>query len=140
MGRDMSQPWVAQLPSAVPMREFVAAATEAADDAALCVFAPDDTVEPQDRRGYAALVIAYSRFEEPVSILDDGCSALLIREGGLGAGAAACRRIVAQAARMGLASRLRVGVALVAGDPAIGLRNARSIAAKGEPGEIAGAA
>ncbi|HZS13739.1 MAG TPA: hypothetical protein VFC09_03985 [Candidatus Dormibacteraeota bacterium] len=136
----MSQPWVAQLPSAVPLRDFVAAATEAADDAAVCIFAPDDSVEPQDRRGYAALVIAYSRFEEPVTILDDGYTALLIRDGGLPAGAAACTRIVAQAARMGLASRLRVGVALIGGDPTGALRTARSIAAKGVPGEIAGAA
>jgi hypothetical protein len=136
----MSQPWVAQLPSAVPMRDFVAAANEAASDAAVCVFVPDDTVEPQDRRGYAALVIAYSRFEEPVTILDDGCTALLIRDGGLLAGAAACRRILNQAARMGLESRLRVGMALIAGDPATALRSARSNAAKGEPGAIAGAA
>lgn len=136
----MSQPWVAQLPSAVPLRDFLAAATEAADDAAVCVFCPDDSVEPQDRRGYAALVIAYSRFEEPVTILDDGCTALLIHDGGLGAGAAACRRIVAQAARMGLESRLRVGVALVDGDPGSAVRSARSIASKGVPGEIAGAA
>jgi hypothetical protein len=136
----MSQPWVAQLPSAVPMRDFVASATEASDDAAVCVFMPDDSVESQDRRGYAALVIAYSRFEEPVTILDDGCTALLIREGGLDAGGAASRRIVAQAARMGLASRLRVGVALIDRDPAVALRNARSVAAAGLPGQIAGAA
>ena len=136
----MSQPWVAQLPSAVPLRDFLAAAAEAADDAAVCIFAPDDGVEPQDRRGYAALVIAYSRFEEPVAILDDGCTALLIRDGGLLGGAAACRRIVAQAARMGLESRLRVGVALVAHDAATALRNARTFASKGMPGEIAGAA
>lgn len=136
----MSQPWVAQLPSAVPLRDFVVAAAEAASDAAVCVFAPDDSVEPQDRRGYAALVIAYSRFEEPVTILEDGCTALLIRDGGLAAGAAACRRILAQAARMGLESRLRVGMALVAGDPATALRAARTNAAKGEPGAIAGAA
>jgi len=136
----MSQPWVAQLPSAIPVRDFLAAATEAADDAAVCVFAPDDVIEPQDRRGYAALVIAYSRFEEPVTILDDGCTALLIREGGVSAAGAACRRIVAQAARMGLDSRLRVGLALVAGDAATALRSARTNAAKGSPGDIAGAA
>jgi hypothetical protein len=136
----MSQPWVAQLPSAVSLRDFLAAAAEAADDAAVCVFVPDDSVEPQDRRGYAALVIAYSRFEEPVTILDDGCTALLIRDGGLAAGSAACERIVAQAARMGLESRLRVGMALVDRDAAAALRGARSSASKGSPGEIAGAA
>jgi len=136
----MSQPWVAQLPSAVPLRDFLAAAAEAADDAAVCIFAPDDSVEPQDRRGYAALVIAYSRFEEPVTILDDGCTALLIRDGGLAAGSAACRRIVSQAARMGLESRLRVGMALVDHDAAAALRNARRSASRGVPGEIAGAA
>ena len=136
----MSQPWVAQLPSAVTMRDFVAAAMEAGDDAAVCVFCPDDSVESQDRRGYAALVIAYSRFEEPVTILDDGCTALLIRDGGVDAGAAASRRIVAQAARMGLESRLRVGVALVDRDPALALRSARRSAAAGLPGQIAGAA
>jgi hypothetical protein len=136
----MSQPWVAQLPSAVPMRDFVTAANEAAPDAAVCVFAPDDAVESHDRRGYAALVIAYSRFEEPVTILDDGCTALLIRDGGLSAGASACRRILGQAARMGLESRLRVGVALIAGNPSTAVRSARGIAAQCEPGRIAGAA
>jgi hypothetical protein len=132
----MSQPWVAQLPSAVSIRDFMANAIESGPDAALCVFAPDDSVEPGDRRGYAALVIAYSRFEEPVTILDDGCTALLIREGGTAAGAAACRRILGQASRMGLESRLRVGIALIAGAPDFALRAARSAAASNPPGEI----
>ncbi|HEV7678012.1 MAG TPA: hypothetical protein VGQ42_05555 [Candidatus Dormibacteraeota bacterium] len=132
----MSQPWVAQLPSAVPVRDFMANAIESAPDAAVCVFAPDDSVHPGDRRGYAALVIAYSRFEEPVTILDDGCTALLIREGGTAAAAAACRRILGQASRMGLESRLRVGIGLIAGAPDLALRAARSAAAANAPGEI----
>jgi hypothetical protein len=141
MDGDMSQPWVAQLPSAVPLRDFLANAGESGPDAAICVFAPDDAVEPNDRRGYAALVIAYSRFEEPVTILDDGCTALLIREGGLDGAAAACRRILTQAGRMGLASQLRVGIAPVADNAPAGLRIARSNAAGNPPGEIkAGAA
>ena len=136
----MSQPWTAELPSAIPLRDFVTAATSAGVDAAVCVFAPDDTVEGHDRRGYAALVIAYSRFEEPVAILEDGCTALLIRDGGLGAAAAAARRILAQAGRMGLNAHLRAGLALVGARPEQALRTARSAAVDSAPGAVAGAA
>lgn len=136
----MTQPWAAQLPSAIPLRDFLVAAAAPETDSAVCVFAPDESVEPNDRRGYAALVIAYSRFEEPVAILDDGCTALLIREGGVSAATAAARRILAQAARMGLEMRLRVGVAAVTDTPDEALLSARSGAAGGSPGEVAGVA
>jgi hypothetical protein len=138
--RGMSLPWASQLPAAVPLGALLAAAVEAGDDAAVCVFAPDATVEAGDRRGYAALVIAYTRFEEPVAILEDGCTALLIREGGVSAAAAAATRILNQAARMGLASRLRVGVAPIQRTPAEALKAARLEAASSLPGRIAGAA
>jgi hypothetical protein len=136
----MSQPWAAQLPAAVSLRDLLAAAREAGDDAALCVFAPDVTVEHGDRRGYAALVIAYSRFEEPVAILDDGCTALLIRDGGVSSGNAVARRILTQAGRLGLAARLRVGVAAITQGAEAALHEARAQADTGQPGEVAGAA
>lgn len=136
----MSLPWVSQLPTAVPLGALLAAAASAGDDAAVCVFAPDSTVEPGDRRGYAALVIAYSRFEEPVSILDDGCTALLICAGGVSAASAAATRILTQASRMGLASRLRVGVAAIHDSAETALRAARTQADAGQPGQVAGAA
>jgi hypothetical protein len=139
-GLTMTQPWASQLPSAIPLRDFLVAAAAPESDAAVCVFAPDESVEPNDRRGYAALVIAYSRFEEPVAILDDGCCALLIREGGVSAATAAARRILAQAGRMGLASRLRVGVAAVLDTPDDALLSARGGAAASTPGEVSGAA
>ena len=136
----MSQSWASQLPSAVSLRDLLAAAREAAEDAAVCVFAPDHSVEHGDRRGYAALVIAYSRFEEPVAILDDGCTALLIREGGVSSASAVAGRILAQAGRMGLAARLRVGVAAITESAEAALHAARAQADTGEPGRIAGAA
>ena len=136
----MSQPWAAQLPSAIPLRDLLAVARESADDAVVCVFAPAESVEQADRRGYAALVVAYTRFEEPVAILDDGCCALLIREGGPSAAIAAARRILGQAGRLGLAAQLRVGVAPIGDSPQAALQSARLEAAGGQPGEVAGAA
>lgn len=136
----MSLNWASQLPTAVPLSVLLAAAMEAGDDAALLVFAPDDAVERGDRRGYAALVVAYSRFEEPVAILEDGGTVLLIRTGGVAGAHAAATRILTQATRMGLASRLRVGVAALHETPADTLRTARSRAEIGRPGQIAGAA
>jgi hypothetical protein len=137
----MSQ-WASQFADAVSLSDLAAAARQAGEDAAVCVFVPDETVEFGDRRGYAALVIAYSRFEEPVAILEDGGTALLIREGGVAAAAAVAARILAQAARMGLASRLRAGVAALSGWGSVeaALRWARTEADAGEPGQIAGAA
>lgn len=136
----ITQPWAAQLPAAVPLSELLTAAEQSGDDAALCVFSPDETVEHGDRRGYAALVIAYTRFEEPVAILDDGACVLLIREGGPSSASACARRILAQADRMGLASRLRVGVAAILDGAGQALHAARDQAATGVPGEVAGAA
>jgi hypothetical protein len=136
----INQPWAAQLPAAIPLSELLHVAEQAGEDAAFSVFAPDDSVELADRRGYVALVIAYTRFEEPVAILDDGCCALLIRDGGTSAASAASRRILTQAARLGLASQLRVGVAPIHDSPEAALRAARIEAASGEPGAIAGAA
>jgi hypothetical protein len=135
-----TQPWAAQLPSAVPLGELLTAADQSGDSAAFCVFAPSDSVAPADRRGYAALVIAYSRFEEPVAILDDGACLLLIREGGLPAAANAARRVLAQAGRLGLARQLRVGVAAIVDGADGALRAARGLAGSGPEGEVAGAA
>lgn len=134
------QPWAAQLPSAVPLSELLSAADQTAGDGAFCVFAPSEAIAPADRRGYAALVIAYSRFEEPVAILDDGACLLLIRGGGLAAAAAAARRVLTQAGRLGLATRLRVGVAQIVDGPDDALRTAQGLAGGGLPGEVAGAA
>ena len=131
------QPWAAQLPSAVPLHDLLSAADQAGEHAAFCVFAPDESVEPGDRRGYAALVIAYSRFEEPVAILDDGSCLLLIRDGSTSAASAAARRILTQAGRLGLARKLRVGVAAILDGSDDALRSARAQAATSEPGEIA---
>lgn len=136
----MQLSWAAQLPSAIPLRELLVVARGLETDAALCVFAPDDTVEPADRRGYAALVIAYTRFDEPVAILEDGCCALLIREGGASAATAAARRILTEAGRVGLASRLRVAVCPVLDTAEDALLSARQGAASTAPGEVTQAA
>jgi len=137
---DMTQPWAAQLPDAMPLRELLTAARNVGEGAALCIFAPAESIELTDRRGFAALVIAYTRFEEPVAILDDGCCALLIREGSTAGATAAAQRILAEAGRVGLASQLRVGVAPVVETPEDALLAARAGAVAGMPGQVAVAA
>ena len=56
-------------------------------EGACCLFVIDEAIPASARSGYAALVIAYARANEPVTILEGGAAALLIRDGGVASGA-----------------------------------------------------
>ena len=134
-------PPISQLPWAVGHDRFVADAQAAAGDAACCQFLIDTAIPATARAGYAALVIAYARANESVTILEGGAAALLIRDGGVVSGTTAARRLLKQMARLGLQQTLRAGVTpfesrLESGiDDAI--RSARELAASALPGEVA---
>jgi hypothetical protein len=128
---------LSQLPWAVTRSEFERAAAEVEQDGAVCVFVIDDSIPKDARSGYAALVIAYARADEPVLILEDGGAALLIRDGGTAAGEVAARRVLNQMRRLALNRTLRAGVVSLAGDPDAAVRAARNAAENGSAGEVA---
>lgn len=126
-----------QLPWAVTHSEFARAAAEAAADAACCVFVIDGSIPQQARAGYAALVIAYARAEEPVLILEDGAAALLVRAGGTAAGEVVARRVLTEMRRLALERTIRAGVVPMAPVCDDALSAARGAAERAEPGSIA---
>jgi hypothetical protein len=134
----VDSPWTAQLPAAVPVDDLVAEAVTIGAASACCVFAADG-VAYAERRGYAALVVAYSRDGEPVAVLEDGAAVLLIRQGGVAAAATVAKRILGQAGRVGLDQEMRVGVAGLGEDPRAGIAAAREAARTVSPGRIAAA-
>jgi len=128
---------LSQLPWAVTRAEFERAAGEVEQDGAVCVFVIDDSIPKDARSGYAALVIAYARADEPVLILEDGGAALLIRDGGTTAGEVAARRVLNQMRRLALNRTLRAGVVRLSSDCDQALRAARAAAEAGVAGEVA---
>ena len=72
---------------------------------------------PSARAGYAQLIIAYARANEPVTIDGEGTSTLLITEGGVDAGAVVADRVFGLMRRISLETTIRAGVAALAGDP-----------------------
>ena len=74
----MEFPPVSQLPWAVGHDRFLAAAEAITGEGACCLFVIDEAIPASARSGYAALVIAYARANEPVTILEGGAAALLI--------------------------------------------------------------
>ncbi len=133
----MELPPISQLPWAVGHDRFLAAAAAVTGEGACCLFVIDEAIPASARSGYAALVIAYARANEPVTILEGGAAALLIRDGGVKSGRVAARRLLQQMSRLGLQQTLRAGVApLVDGvDPA--LARARELAGTAAAGEVA---
>jgi hypothetical protein len=127
---------VSQVPWQVTHDEFVRTARSIRGGGAVCVFVIDDTIPQSARSGYAALVIAYARADEPVYILDDGAAALLIREGGVSSGAVAGRRVLEQMRRLALQDTLRAGVAPLTGDADGAIAAARDVAAVNAPGAV----
>ena len=132
----MEFPSFSQLPWAVPFEQFVREADALGSGGACCLFVIDDSIPPSARAGYAALVIAYARANEPVTIYADGAAALLIREGGTEAGEVAARRVLGQMKRLGLEHTLRAGLASFDGDAEATLERARTAADTAEPGEV----
>ncbi len=87
----MELPPISQLPWAVGHDRFLAAAGAVTGEGACCLFVIDEAIPASARSGYAALVIAYARANEPVTILEGGAAALLIRDGGVASGQVAAR-------------------------------------------------
>jgi hypothetical protein len=127
------------VPWSATQREFLAAA-RGASDAACLVFVIADSVPQAARAGFAQLIIAYARENEPVTVADDGTSALLIREGGMEAGRIVAERIFTKMRGISLGTTLRAGVAPLLGDPDSAVKVARSLAEAAGPGTVSLAA
>jgi hypothetical protein len=127
---------VSQVPWQVTQTEFARSAAEVTSGGAVCVFVIDDSIPRAARSGYAALVIAYARADEPVCILEDGTATLLVRDGGVESGSVVGRRVLEQMRRLSLESTLRAGVAPLTGDAVRAVEAARDAAAGGAAGEV----
>jgi hypothetical protein len=127
---------LSQLPWQVTRDEFLRSAAEVTSGGACCVFVIDDAIPKVARSGYAALVIAYARADEPVCILDDGAAALLVRDGGTASGLAVANRVLEQMRKLALDQTMRAGVASLGSDPSASMRAARDAATAGPAGEI----
>ena len=133
----MELPPISQLPWAVGHDRFLAAAEAVTGEGACCLFVIDEAIPASARSGYAALVIAYARANEPVTILEGGAAALLIRDGGVASGQVAARRLLQQMSRLGLQETLRAGVAPLGGGVDAALVEARRLAVGAPAGEVA---
>lgn len=136
----MELPPISQLPWAVGHDRFLSAANALTGDGACCLFVIDESIPANARSGYAALVIAYARANEPVTILEGGAAALLIGDGGVMAGQTAARRLLKQMSRLGLQETLRAGVAPLLADVDDAIASARALAVGAAAGEVAVAA
>ena len=126
-----------QLPWAATPAEFLQAAREVDAGGACCVFVIDGSIPRAARAGYAALVIAYARADEPVLILQDGGAAILIREGGTRSGEVAARRVIDQMRRLALDQTLRAGVVPLDRDGDAAIDGAKRAAERAAAGEVA---
>ena len=81
----MNPSTLSDLPWSVSRTDFVNTARDTVGDAACLVFVIAQEIPASARAGYAQLIIAYARANEPVTIDSDGTSALLITEGGTAA-------------------------------------------------------
>lgn len=133
----MELPPISQLPWAVGHDRFLAAAQAVTGEGACCLFVIDELIPSSARAGYAALVIAYARANEPVTILEGGAAALLIRDGGVSSGQVAAQRLLTQMSKLGLRETLRAGVSPLGGAVDDALAAARALAAGAPAGEVA---
>lgn len=133
----MDMPPVSQLPWAVGHDRFLAAAGAVTGDGACCMFVIDESIPASARSGYAALVIAYARANEPVTILQGGAAALLIRSGGIKSGEIAANRLLKQMSKLGLQDTLRAGVAPLVESVDSAIDCARALAVAAAPGAVA---
>jgi len=124
------------LPWQVSLTEFTRKAGEAGGDGACCAFVVDPSIPQSARGGYASLVMAYSRADEPVCVLDDGAALVLVGDGGITSGKALAERVLAQMRRLALDKTLTAGVALIGDDPSQAVTAARAAAASVSPGEV----
>jgi hypothetical protein len=129
-------PPISQLPWAIGHDRFVAAAAAVTGEGACCLFVIDETIPASARSGYAALVIAYARANEPVTILEGGAAALLIRDGGVVSGLVAAKRLLKQMSKLGLEQTLRAGVSPLSEGVDRAIEAARELAVHGAAGEV----
>jgi hypothetical protein len=128
------------LPWQVSLAEFTRSAIEVGPDGACCVFVVDPSIPATARSGYASLVMAYSRADEPVCILQDGAALVLVREGGAAAGNALARRVLDQMRKLALELTLTAGVAVLGDDPGKAIAAARAAAESVPAGQVGTAA
>jgi hypothetical protein len=127
---------LSHLPWAVTRAEFLATARDTGSDGACLVFVVSDAIPPGARAGYAQLIIAYARANEPVTIDRDGTSVLLITEGGVDAGAVVADRVFGLMRRISLETTIRAGVAALVGDPETAIASARRRAGRADPASV----
>lgn len=128
---------LSQLPWHVTREDFLRSASELPGaGGACCVFVIDDSIPPEARGGYAALVIAYARADEPVCILEDGAAALLVRDGGTGSARVVASRVLDQMRRLSLEQTVRAGVSPLGEDAAAAMSNARAAAEEAPAGQV----
>ncbi|MBV9101077.1 MAG: hypothetical protein JOZ46_01095 [Candidatus Dormibacteraeota bacterium] len=127
---------LSQLPYQVTHQEFLRTAGSVAEGGACCVFVIDDAIPAAARAGYAGLVIAFARADEPVYIPDDGSATLLIRAGGVDAGRIAAGRVIGQLRRFALHQTLRAAVAPLDADADAAVARARAAAESAPPGDV----
>ena len=128
---------LASLPWSMDLNELL---TEAATnrESAACLFTIESHIPADARKGYSALVIAYTRDGEPVTIFDDGAALLLVKSGGIDAARAAAGRVISQMHRLGLERTLRAGVVAIDNAPQTVVSRARDVVATAQPGAVAG--
>jgi len=124
------------LPWQVTLAEFTQKAGEVGADGACCAFVVDPSIPQAARGGYASLVMAYSRADEPVCVLDDGTALVLVKDGGIASGKALAERVLAQMRRLALELTLTAGVAMIGDDASAGVDAARAAAVAVQPGQI----
>lgn len=124
------------LPWQVTLTEFTRKAGEAGEDGACCAFVVDPSIPQSARGGYASLVMAYSRADEPVCVLDDGAALVLVGDGGIASGKALAERVLAQMRRLALDKTLTAGVALIGDDPSHAVTAARAAAGSVSAGKV----
>lgn len=124
------------LPWQVTLDEFRKSAAEVGPDGACCVFVVDPSIPTAARGGYASLVMAYSRADEPVCILEDGAAIVLVRDGGNTSANALARRVLGQMRKLGLDLTLTAGLALLGKDPSGAVAAARTAAESVPAGQV----
>jgi len=127
---------LSHLPWAVTLPEFVATAHDTGAGGACLVFVISDDIPPGARAGYAQLIIAYARANEPVTIDRDGTSTLLITEGGVDAGAVVAERVFGLMRRISLETTVRAGAAELGTDPEAAIAAARRRAERASPASV----
>ncbi len=133
----MSEPrTLSLLPWQVTLAEFTGKAGEVRGEGACCAFVVDPSIPQAARGGYASLVMAYSRADEPVCVLDDGTALVLVRDGGINSGKALAERVLVQMHRLALDRTLTAGVSLIGEDPGHAVTAARAAAVSVPPGHI----